>query len=1161
MIGISYSLETLVVDLITYLRTVLVSVALTWLGYRTWQVITKPVDDLINLLGLEVPATPSVSLAGVKADGFILHWKVPHNRTSIVKYQLRLNGIAIGETSHNETSVSVTGLKPEHFYNVRVAAVNSSNFSSASCPIRVKTSSGDNGDRFESIEPDSDAAEIDKDGSDRPPKIKPYKLFQTASTPSPIAPSMTREHSGSQSHVRRMTATRRSSPATAMHEQPGSPTERRASYAGMETVQQLTERLEGLRRETDEVEKQLAEEEEDYNGQKQTLMADRDKVRQELKDKEDKSRDIKKEVNGLESQVVQAQNKQQAKEKILRQKQSERKRTEDDMARWSREIEENAEAVARMRDEERQVRAASEEKMTELQSQYDQEVANNKTVEDELHRTGLRVKDLEDQRKDEQDTGKEGDDGGQERRDAEEERHANESLNKLQSQYARAYAGVQQAKSMLAQSCQTLDFLQQAQPPQSHAFSPTPSLESVPLQNPSLRRRRAPNFRTLDSSPIAGFPATTGGSHSGSITSISPALTGPSWLSMNTLALSDSAPGSSLSRSDADQLTGGAPMSPTAHSLLPSGLLGDDLSEEGHDEGVADERASDDSNSGSQSRVGFNLGDRPLPGLNPGDRSSGAFSGPDYLSGGFPIPENWSANPSVDDKLPGLGAIQERRFSGFVAQTNRNVGADNPHSPGSASSRSPSAFASPRDSAPNLHQTASDSLMDSDRRSIRSTGSNRVTAGAHSRFHNFFHFARPRTNTNPESEGLPALGSLPPNQSQSLPRQDQSIADPSEVQLRGGSRSTHLLGHVSNVFGRSSARNTKENTGERWPYSFTSDDRTRSPRPISTHSSELPRPNDNALINAFNPMMARQSSPIYPDWLAMTSTHSFSRHPSRRASEQYSQSGGFPYGETLVESDPPDIPSEPVTPPQAPIGTKPSKRAQTTGRLNPAAKSFSIFSRDKKEEKGDKTEKTEKTKSRSKGKEKESAPAVEDEKDDPSTDDSPSDIRFSKDTPSLYTTDSQTDPGEPLEHPDSLTLSISHTASESHTPSSATKESKWHHKITRKGSTSSFPHLSSLTSKGSVKAKTSGFFSSRKNNDVPTTMSDSPAREEVEGDGQSAQSRSGDLLDDGRSRSSGLSWSSITKRMTRKGDKTPSIGDLSLASESLDDDAEDSQEA
>lgn len=47
----------------------------------------------MGLLGLEVPAPPAVSLAGVRADGVALQWKPMEQRSSVEKYIIRVNGI------------------------------------------------------------------------------------------------------------------------------------------------------------------------------------------------------------------------------------------------------------------------------------------------------------------------------------------------------------------------------------------------------------------------------------------------------------------------------------------------------------------------------------------------------------------------------------------------------------------------------------------------------------------------------------------------------------------------------------------------------------------------------------------------------------------------------------------------------------------------------------------------------------------------------------------------------------------------------------------------------------------------------------------------------------------------------------------------------------
>jgi hypothetical protein len=69
---------------------------------RAYQVLSKPSDDLITLLGIEVPAAPALSLHGIRADGVILNWKAPDlQKTSTIKYCLFVNGIS-GMSDHQK---------------------------------------------------------------------------------------------------------------------------------------------------------------------------------------------------------------------------------------------------------------------------------------------------------------------------------------------------------------------------------------------------------------------------------------------------------------------------------------------------------------------------------------------------------------------------------------------------------------------------------------------------------------------------------------------------------------------------------------------------------------------------------------------------------------------------------------------------------------------------------------------------------------------------------------------------------------------------------------------------------------------------------------------------------------------------------------------------
>jgi hypothetical protein len=69
---------------------------------RAWQTLWKPVPELINILGVDVPDPPDVSLADIRADAATVNWtRAPANR-SVQKFLIQVNGV-VGELgpTHN----------------------------------------------------------------------------------------------------------------------------------------------------------------------------------------------------------------------------------------------------------------------------------------------------------------------------------------------------------------------------------------------------------------------------------------------------------------------------------------------------------------------------------------------------------------------------------------------------------------------------------------------------------------------------------------------------------------------------------------------------------------------------------------------------------------------------------------------------------------------------------------------------------------------------------------------------------------------------------------------------------------------------------------------------------------------------------------------------
>ena len=63
---------------------------------RAWQTLWKPVPELINILGVDVPDPPDVSLAEIRADAATVNWtRAPANRP-VQKFLIQVNGV-VGE--------------------------------------------------------------------------------------------------------------------------------------------------------------------------------------------------------------------------------------------------------------------------------------------------------------------------------------------------------------------------------------------------------------------------------------------------------------------------------------------------------------------------------------------------------------------------------------------------------------------------------------------------------------------------------------------------------------------------------------------------------------------------------------------------------------------------------------------------------------------------------------------------------------------------------------------------------------------------------------------------------------------------------------------------------------------------------------------------------
>ncbi|KAK7557040.1 hypothetical protein IWX49DRAFT_498011 [Phyllosticta citricarpa] len=1092
------------------------------LVYRTWKVMAIREDDLIKLLGLDVPAAPVVSLVAIKADSAVFHWELSEPRSAVQAYQIKVNGVLVEEVGPKDTSINVTNLRPATAFTVRIVAINHHNFHTQSEPVRFRTKPPSSDDFFDfaAYQRAVETAHDDEHEGDEDwwveAKVAPCRNFLEPPSPALPPADMVRSHSNSQTHPRRAQLPRRISPATAItfHQD-----EMSEDPKSGETEAQLQAEGDRLRAEIATTRRAIEEEERNFKEQKEVYSQRHNELKDELARKTAASSELRKEVVNLEKENQRAQAKKAAEEKTLQQKTADRNKMADDVRRYYTQSEEMAAEIVCIGQQKEQRMGMTETKSKDFREKQSEEQAIIRTLEESVREIGIQNRVLEEERK-KLATG-EADPEAQRRTEwAKEEKDWGEKIRALQQRYQVAWAGLQTAERTYAEAQNQLQVVSSRASNQPNLYRQPPILDDAPSRRPSQRQRQhAGNLGNDNFSAAPGtFPVTTTTPYSNpSIASISPTVTSssPYFNFANGAAPVPAHRESSFTPAEVEALTGGAPMSPNAGSLLPSDLFSSDTDRSTY--------------------AGLEKHDRNSAG------SFGNLTGPP----GLPI--------------PGLGAIQAQEAN------------QSPSSPVSTHSHSPSYFSSPRASSgqlPMQHPQGGDS----DTRSVNSfSGSGRGLTGTgailHSRFNQLFSRQRGKT----VSDDGPVFGSLKSSQSHSLPRPEHEELPPIGTARRRGSHSgsswmdsirpfrtstapvgTNSPSHVQTRKGPFKIFPSREEESS-WPPGL-GPERSSSPRPGSTKSfgeNQLPRPStESSQRFGWAPEPTGQrSSPLSTADLgfnaALNSMNPFSRQHSRRPSIQHGPPG-LGYDESIVDEF--DHPQDTCSPQQAPIGTRPQSQPQPgpstppSGKLNPAAPNFkSLWTRsaDKARTEKEKVDKKIKGKSKARdipipgldGTDESPTSATDFASGATSTLYPPSAATVASDTASLSLSSSWS-PRPSLDRTESRSESVAAAGT------SVGKES-WMSKLSRKSSSSKF----SLPGTGGGSGeKKGGFFSrsEKKNNssfedaddgDGTSTEPPTPAF----GGSSAASSPAVGSEQRGKEekkadRSSGLSWSSFRKK-------------------------------
>ncbi|KAM3544842.1 hypothetical protein ARSEF1564_002306 [Beauveria bassiana] len=352
-----------------YFHTFVTIVSALWLVHRTLQTLLKPVPELVSILGVDIPEAPDVCLAGIRSDAATLSWSRPLSNKPVQKYSIQVNGVhgqfchgvflpsishhstiginaklpaVVGDSPGNEVAITVTGLKPNHFYNIRVIAVAPNNFQSAGPVMRLRTFGKDGKPQLgnarlpTNFSPDEYRRGSTDDGDDSDSPSGPVPSLESA----PVldgAISVVRDTNGSLTSQRRNTVNRRHSPSVASSDRP------HLKHQGFDepemSLDELNKQFECIRKETEDTIAQYAKEEADFKQQEGDLKSEKERKRQVLKEKEEQTAQLKTQVRITMEQMRAAEKERAKKEQILKDKEAKKSKAKDSIIKLELEIE------------------------------------------------------------------------------------------------------------------------------------------------------------------------------------------------------------------------------------------------------------------------------------------------------------------------------------------------------------------------------------------------------------------------------------------------------------------------------------------------------------------------------------------------------------------------------------------------------------------------------------------------------------------------------------------------------------------------------------------------------------------------------------------------------------------------------------------------------
>ncbi|KAF4966263.1 hypothetical protein FZEAL_10673 [Fusarium zealandicum] len=555
--------------LIHHFKMVLTLGAVVWLLHRSWQTLWKPVPDLINILGVDVPEPPDVSLAGIRSDAATLSWTRPNSNRPVQKYTIQVNGVQVGDSPGNEVAITVTGLKPDHFYNIRVVAVGLNNFQAGSQVLRLRTFGKDGKPQLgNSRLPTSFANnhhprpktgdETDDSDSLKKPPVPSVEAAAVLDGNNTSASDLTSAAPGQ----RRNTVNRRHSPSVASLDQPQI---KLPSVDGPEmSLDELNRRFESTRKEVDETLIQYAKEETELRQQEEELKLEKDSKRQALKEKEEQTAQLKASVRTTMEQMRAAEKERARKEQQLKDKETKKSKIRDTATKLESEMERMKKEREGFEAQKKELEAKRDEQGQELDDSNAELQEKCAELEAELKDKGKQLQDLK--------AAREHLPGGDDEQWKENDAHVRKEWEARRKELHNQLVAETKKGHHLDQHIRVLGEQLSIQHQSGLAFfnnQPDPTAMEFEPSATSQNKRHSGNSNSISNLNMSSppnqfgihedsFPAPSGFTRAG----FGPAL----FMDMSANHHDDH-------QSESDFRAGGGPLSPTAHALLPSGIF------------------------------------------------------------------------------------------------------------------------------------------------------------------------------------------------------------------------------------------------------------------------------------------------------------------------------------------------------------------------------------------------------------------------------------------------------------------------------------------------------------------------------------------------------------------------------------------------------------